>query len=288
MKNKTYSIIISLLFIIVSLVIIVPTYFASNFYSKSLILNLGYSLFGGSLLAVAINVIDYLSAKKKTINSFYDECFEFIKLLNKIEFTYIGGRELIIAEYVYTKDFINLNNNVKDGFIQRAVKVFNKHGWNVNSNDVLICLESESKIFEEKITKSMISYIELSNYLVGRMTKLSNDIYFFSPFMRKRHKENIELSNLANEIIRMSANASQHFSFFLKKEAPNIFAVTKFIEDLNNYIFKIEKINNGVIAWKEKMNVFNDLLNKFICSVNRTEYTKQEYAPFFESYSILK
>lgn len=288
MKNKTYSAIISILFIVSSLGIIIPTYFVSDFYSKSLILNLGYSLFGGSLLAVAINIIDYLSIKKKTINNFYDECFEFIKLLNKIEFTYIGERELIIAEYLFSKEFIGLDKNVKDGFIQRAVKAFNEQGWNIGSNDVLACIENESKSFEEKITKSMISYIELSNYLINRMIKLSNDIYFFSPLMRKHHKENEELLNMANDVIRMSASPSQHFSYFLKKEMSNIFAVTKFLEDLNNYIFKIKKINNGVVVWKEKMNSFNELLNKFICAVNHKKYAKQEYPPFFEFYSIFK
>lgn len=281
MKNKVYSVVISLLFLVTSLVIIFLIYFLPEFYVKSLVLNLCYSLFGGSFLAVAINIVDYYSLKNKTITSFYDECLEFIKLLNKIEFTYIGDRELIIAEYIYTKDFINHDNDAKEGYVKRAIKAFNEQGWKCDSNDILFCIENESKSFKKNLTNSMLSYIELSNYLYDRMVKVSSDIYFLFPITRKKRKENFELCEMTNEIIKKCTEASLHFSFYLNKETSNIFVITKLMQDLNNYIFKIEKKDNRILAWKEKMNSLNDLLNKFICAVNKKKYVKQEYSPFF-------
>lgn len=85
MKNKTDAIIISFLFLIISSCIIFIVYFISDFCTKSLVLNISYSLFGGSILAFAIYICDYLTVKKKTVNDFYDEANDFLKALNAIE-----------------------------------------------------------------------------------------------------------------------------------------------------------------------------------------------------------
>lgn len=286
MKNKIYSIVISMLLFVASLVVVLSIYYRSDFFSKSLVLNIGYSILGGSLLSTAIGIIDYFSLKKKTINSFYDECFEFVKTLNKIEFTYIGDKELIIAEYLYVKDFLNNDNENKEKFIKRAADAFNKQRWNVTPANVLYFIDAESKTFETNLNKSMFSYINLSNYLTDRLIDISNDIYFFCPLMRWKHKENNELCKMAIEIINYVATPSRHFSSYLNKETSNIFAVTKFLQDINNFIFKIKVLENGIVAWKEKMNNFNEQLNKFICSVNRKKYIKKEYEPFFETFSM--
>ena len=280
MKNKVYSIFVSLLFFVVSFGAIIPTYFASDFFFKMLVLNIGYSVFGGSLLAVAINLIDYFSLKKKTINSFCDECFEFIKSLNNIEFTYIGNKELIIAEYLNTKNYLDMDNHNKDEFIKRAVDAFDKQGWNVGSSDIMNIIKSESKAFETNLNKSIISYVNLSSYLLNRLINISDDIYFFSLRMRRKHKENTELCKMAKDVLSFVTSTSHYFSLYLKKEFSNIFAATKFLQDLNCFIFRIDVLENGIVAWKEKMNDFNELLNKFICAINRKNTLKKNMNRF--------
>ena len=283
MKSKVYSIYISFIFLALSTITIFIVYFVHDFYSKSLILNIGYSIFGGSILAFAIYIVEYLTIKRKTGNDFLDEASTFLDALNKIELYDITDKELIIAEYIFSRNYLENDDKAKRDFAVKATKAFACSGYKTKTKDIIAIINTEIDSFEKNITKSIMSYVEFSKYLSNRLTRIAGEIYYFSYMMRKTHKENIELSDMVNSIIKRVAKTSMHFDFFLKKEASNIFIVTKLVKELNSYFFKIERKNNITLAWKEKMNEYNDLLNQFICAFNGKKYKKQEYSPFYQS-----
>lgn len=283
MKTKVYSIYISFIFLALSTITIFIFYFVHDFYSKSLILNIGYSIFGGSILAFAIYIVEYLTIKRKTVNDFYDEALAFANALNAIDFYDISDKELIVAEYIFLRGYLETNDEAKKEFINRATKAFVNSGYKANTEDIMPTINMEIDSFERAIVKTMMSYIEFSKYLSDRLIRISNEIYFFSKSMRKSHKENIEMCNMVIQAIEKVARPAMHFDLYLKRESSNIVIVTKLVKELNSYFFKIERKNNITLAWKEKMNEYNNLLNQFICAFNGKKYKKQEYSPFYQS-----
>lgn len=280
MKNKVISIIISFLFLMISLVIILSIYFIPDFCVKSLILNIAYSLFGGSVLAFLIYIADYSTIKKKTINDFYDEGNEFLKALNAIEYFDVSEKELIIAEYIFLKPMFEFDKKGKEEFVAKATNVFTRNGYSISGKDILAIINFEIEHFEKSITKAMMSYVELSKYVLNRLYRTSNDIFFFSVFARKFHKENIELCDMTKQMLEKVARPSLHFDLLLKKESSNIIVITNLIKNLNEYFFRIDRNKNITLAWKEKTNEFNELLNRFISVVEKREYKKRDYQPF--------
>lgn len=194
---------------------------------------------------------------------------------------------MVIAEYIFLKDFVEAESKTKEEFINKAFDAFVNSGYSVNREDMFAIIYLEKEHFVKELNKAMMSYIELSKYLLNRLSRISNEIYFFSPKFRKLHKENIDLCNMAIQIIDKLKKPSIHFDLFLKNESSNVVAVTKFVKELNEYFFKIVGNKNRTVAWKEKMNEFSELLNKFVCAVNKQEYKKQDNQPFYQSYAML-
>lgn len=283
MKAKAISVYITFLASIAALIAIIVCYICPEFGIKSLLINIFYSLFGGAILSFALSVSDYFIIKREIINEFYDEYFDFLKVIHNISFVDIDVKEELTAEFIFLESLLENDSFQKEEFITKARQKLLSIGIKLSDGGTIPFFKLEAPAFKKQLIEAMMTYADVSRHRLNRLWKVSSNIFFLNPVFNKKHKENYQMCKKADELFSLVASKSLHFNMYLKGDVSNFYQMAIFIKELNNKIFRVEKNGNIVRAWEEAFNNLLDSLNQYMNLTLKTKYTNSEKKPFYFS-----
>lgn len=281
MKAKAISVYITIMASIISLVAIVVCYLSPDFGIKSMLLNIFYSLFGGAILSFALSISDYFIIKRETINDFYNEYFDFLKVIHNISFVDIGIKEELTAQFIFLESLFEHDEFQRKEFIAKARQKLLLEGIKLSESGTIPFFKLEAPPFKKQLVETMMSYVDVSKYRLNKLWKVSSNIFFLNPWFNKKHKENYQLCEKADELFSLISSKSLHFNMYLKGDFTNTYQMAIFVKELNNKVFKIEKNDNAVRAWEDSFNNLLDSLNKYMNLTLKMKYIKLENKPFY-------
>lgn len=283
MKNKVVQTYISLFVSAITLVAIIICFFCNDFSIKSLILNILYSLFGGAILSFVLSLFEYINVKRETLNDFYDEYIEFLKIIHNVSFLDVTEFEEVVAKFIALEALFKDDDFERKAFCETAKAELEKVGIRISVEGVIPFLQLEADSFKKKLIETIMSYLDVSKYRLNRLWRITTSIYFASPFLNKTHKEYLKLFEEADSLIKAISFKSLHFDMFIKKEIGNVYQMTKYVNALNERLYRIEKNDGATMAWEETFNNLLNRLNKLIDSKANKNYQTVDEKPFYYS-----
>lgn len=278
MRNKAIAVYVSLAITVFTLIVILVLYFAKDFISNDLLLNVFYSLFGGAFLSFILSIFEYENAKRETVDDFYDEYMFYVNEIHKIEFTEITETDMLVAEYITYKKIMKGDERRKKEFLERASKIVK-----VRPESVFSYLNSGVEDFERMITKIIVSYINASGSNLSKLWKIARSIRFINPLFKRVNKEAEQMCCDMQALFKEIADKAVQFRMYMKGEMTNVLVVAQYANELNQRIYKVERNDSGTKAYETIVNDFSERASAFARKIFKIKDKKVTDDPSYGS-----
>lgn len=290
MKNKVYSIRIVAIVVLVSLILAVGFNIVSFPYA-GIFCNIGYGIFGSSLVTLFILLIDYQTVKKESYELFIEEYIKFLNLLATLPFLDINDELLLYAKYETNTNLFwpfDYCGEEKKKWIENVrVSLSNNSGNELflKMSDELIeeFLSNESNKAHSLIKKSADMYLHLARFDHTNLDRAYASIHTFFKSNKNRASIYNKLYKPALNLIHKAFKESYHLENFINGEIGNVFVIACKINELNSFFFKIEKSGCSTKAWRQQYNSLSHELSRFMSEIYKENIEEQEYGPFYFS-----
>ena len=114
MRYKKGVVIITFAFVIISIIVIIPSFFLKNEIVKNVLLSVGFAVFGGSFVSFFVGYTDYLEYRKDILTKTF---YEYLYIDNHFQ-KFIYSNEVINEEI-----FVNILAMLEDELIKINDKI---------------------------------------------------------------------------------------------------------------------------------------------------------------------
>ena len=287
MKNRVITCYVTSISTIISLAIAIVFTFIVFPYNE-IITNVGYAVFGSSLVAFLIALIEYFQAKRYTSEKFFLEFVLYISAFGKITYFHIGDDEILYSTYLTNeKMFWKIDKTDKSFFLSKAKDRLSKEKpWVKDFSDGTFekYFDSCSNDFEKKLKSALRTYLDFAKYQLINLGSAYNDFYFLFKNKQKRIEIFEKLYKPSVELHRKISVEASHFSDYLDGTGQNVYVMTAKLKEISDDIFTILDNDNTIKVYASKYNELSDALEEFRCNIYGQKYVKQEHTPVYSSF----
>ena len=284
MKNRVYSIRIILIVVMFSLSLSIIFNFI-NFPHNDIVYNIGYGVFGSSLVTLFILLIDYQTIKQENYETFFTEYMNFLNCLTLVSFLDVDEEMLLYAKYDTSKNLFwpfDFDDTMKREWFSNIRSLLGEDDKNTiiltaSDDELEGVLNKEADKLKSRLYKTLSSYLSVSKFNHSNLDRAYVNIHTFFWPNKNRHHLYYSLYKPAIDIIHEIMKESGHFNSYLEGEGKNTSVIIHLVDELNNKFFKIVKDNNSTKVWAEQYNNLSDELSEFMSKYYGRSLEKQEH-----------
>lgn len=249
--------------------------------------SVGFAIFGSSLVALIISLVEYHVAKKITLEDFFLEYVTFLNKIGTLQFMLITNDERAYSQYLTNERMIwKFDESNKKEFISAIKKDFVKNKPWVEKFSYIETMEyfqNNASKFDDKLRKVLESYVDFSELSLDNLGRIYGSIFYL--FKNKAKKQMIydSLYFPALELKRTIKKEASHFADYIQGDGQNTYAMVCKLEDLFKNIFKIDKSGNVTKVYARAFNQLSEKLEKFRCEIYGAKYEERKYDPIYFS-----
>lgn len=261
MKGKVFTIKISIMLLVLSLVLVGISFLVCNDTISLLLNSLGFGILGSCVVTLAVSIGEYHNEKRIALENYYSEAHRVMASFSKLlYFDFNEEMDLLIAYHREQKNNEMWNSLMKSPLKndqtekEKLIDYYKKIGLclkNFNEEQIEAVINARKQISFDRIEETIDSYIKLSNISLKELENAYGHLCFFTKHGKKKYQELIytDLHNKAREMLHTIIEASFHFNNYktgkeasigivydvLKKISPNIFEKTEIKTTANGF-----------------------------------------------------
>lgn len=278
MKNRVIMVYASAIILLLSILLIILSYYRS----WNLIINMGYGLFGSSCVTLLIYFTEYFVEKKKNFELFYIKCIDVLNSIGNIKyFDYNEQSDALIMYDLFKTQMGNYKTltSFYNEMLEKAKK--ESPNFNISKKEFEILAHNHVRLFK-KIASTYLDFMKSSFMELGliigdtkflfpclckQQAKLRRTVYDYIMFL-------CEEVNKKSNIIRL----------FVEEEPSKI--SYKILKDnycyLNNIFFLKKKDDKKELVYAKACNELYDKIERMRANFYHKKYIQKEHLPGFE------
>ena len=282
MKTKVISVYLTFALTLVSLTA-VCVLFVNSFNGQQLLLNIGYGVFGSSLVSFMICLFEYFNVKKQTLDDFYLSSLDYLNAVRNVLFFDIDDEELLISKLLVMK-------NVDDVELLRLIRSekcpFSSKVKSMTNEKALVFIRGRISEFSYNLKKTVGSFISFVKTDTNSLSRLIGQIHFLNPFCKYKRKI---YSFLYEPMINTLALVNKHSFYFypyLLGEPVILSDIVDGISFSNKIFFEKKEIDGTFYVWTIFENTLFDELEKYRCFIYHKKYVPVEHKSAYQSLNL--
>ena len=297
-KGKVFAIKASIITILVTICGSAILYFNLSCYTVTFFTSLLLGICGSAFVTLIIYSVEYYDLKIKTLEHFYDECFNVIYKFLNIKYLYIKEPIDLVDKYYYELDDNKLIQTMLDQMpvgsklpddviyqikdtAKKALEDYIRPEFNElpfkASEEMLQEIVSENVIermekLKNEINNIIDQYSELNKMSLESAYKAYGQICFLLSNKKNRNEKIYEfLLEPQKEILHEIHNTSYYLEFYRNGESYNLPVVIDYILKLQNSLFREELSNKWHKIYNDYFYKMSERLEIFRASIYQDE-----------------
>ena len=286
MKTRVITVYVTMLLTIISLAIAIVFSIIPCDY-KEIIKNIGFAVFGSSLVALIISLVEYFTTKRITLEDFFLEYVSFINKVAVLPYLLLTPDEIAYSKYLTNENmFWKFDAQSKREFLL-AMKIDfeKKNTWlkNLSYEETEEYFSKNAQNFDKKLRKILESYISFSRISLDNLGRVYGSIFYM--FRNKSKVQSIydSLYSPALVLKRTISKEAAHFANYIEGDGQNTYVMVDKLDDLLNIFFEKVVKGNKTTVYAKKYNELSDELEKFRCKIYGSKYQKIKHDPIYFS-----
>lgn len=289
MKSKAIGTLVS------TFIIIVSTFLIIFFNESPTAINIGIGVLGSGVVSFVMTFSEYFVEKRFVQERYCSAVYKILVRINKITYMPINEETRLIVEYNYerqsNKALSGLETIPHTTAFQKLCDYYNEEesiDWGVfipNDKRTQVIIDARLQVIKTNIENVMKSYISIESVSLEEMENAYGELFFISDlFKLKKYRKITEIYLAIHEKIREMYNSiileNYHFNLYFSAENGNLPIMVSKIEQCNNKLFWVEKLNDSDSAvWAKWFNELFDTLEDFRCDIYGDKHKKRNHQP---------